>query len=57
MLTTPKTPDYAGTLRHECPRCHRAASVRQLVLRDDSWNVVSEADYCERVECGWKAPR
>lgn len=57
MLATPQTPDYIGTLRHECPRCHRAASVRRLIRRDADWNTVSDVDYCEWIGCGWEKTR
>lgn len=56
-LTTPKTPDYVGTLRHECPRCHRPAAIRRLILRDDWWNIISDVDYCEWADCNWEAER
>lgn len=57
MLTAPLTLDYVGTLRHEGPKFHRAAAIRQFILRDENWNVVSNIDYCQWIDCGWKAPR
>lgn len=57
MLETPQTPDYVGTLRHECPKCHRAAAVRRLTFCDEQGNVVSDVDYCGWSDCGWEAAR
>lgn len=57
MLTAPLTIDYVGTLRHESSKFHRATAVRQLIFRDENWNVVSNTDYGKWADCGWKAPR
>ena len=48
-LQTPLTADYVGNLRHECPRCHRAAAIRPLF--EQSGKVT---EYCEHSSCGWE---
>lgn len=53
-IATPLTPDYAGSLRHQCPKCHRPAAVRRLVRRDAEWNVTEDVDYCEWSDCDWQ---
>lgn len=55
MLATPKKADYAGTSRHQCPRCRREASIRRLIRRDAGWDVVGVIVYCEWADCGWEA--
>lgn len=53
-LATPLTPDYVGTMRHECPNCRRPGAIREDVCRADDGTITSHVYYCQWVGCDWQ---
>lgn len=53
-IETPLTPDYVGTLRHACPKCHRPAAIRRLVNRAGNLTAIEDIDYCQWSDCDWQ---